>query len=267
MYTKCPNCQAIYRITSRQLSVAQGMVRCSQCDHMFNAQDEFTAVTPQNERLTASMTIESTQQDILEAATQLDNPSRSTRRTNSPQEPISISTIPSALHEDLAPVGKIKRYSSWATALWSVGILVLILALGAQIGFFHYDYLIRYPALDTVLSMAFEKVGYQPPVRHTAKSIEVVNRNVFTHPNQKQALMITATLVSNAPVAQSYPLMEVTLTDIQGRTVALRRFRPDEYLANPADVGGAMQPGAPVDIRLEVMDPGRHTMAFAFDFL
>ena len=39
MYTKCPECQAIFRVTEEQLSIAEGLVRCGICDAIFNGRE------------------------------------------------------------------------------------------------------------------------------------------------------------------------------------------------------------------------------------
>ncbi|OGT22156.1 MAG: hypothetical protein A2V90_08195 [Gammaproteobacteria bacterium RBG_16_57_12] len=37
MYTRCPECNTLFNITAKQLAVAQGIVRCGQCLHVFSA--------------------------------------------------------------------------------------------------------------------------------------------------------------------------------------------------------------------------------------
>ncbi len=37
MYTQCPKCQTVFRVTMEQLSAHQGTVRCGHCDNVFNA--------------------------------------------------------------------------------------------------------------------------------------------------------------------------------------------------------------------------------------
>ncbi|MGD8484250.1 MAG: zinc-ribbon domain-containing protein, partial [Thioalkalispiraceae bacterium] len=38
MYTQCPACNTLFRITEKQLAAARGKVRCGQCNHVYNAQ-------------------------------------------------------------------------------------------------------------------------------------------------------------------------------------------------------------------------------------
>src|SRR4030067_1473963 len=37
MYPRCPECNTLFNITAKQLAVAQGIVRCGQCLHVFSA--------------------------------------------------------------------------------------------------------------------------------------------------------------------------------------------------------------------------------------
>ena len=39
MYTKCPECRAVFRVTTEQLSMAEGLVRCGICDSVFNGRE------------------------------------------------------------------------------------------------------------------------------------------------------------------------------------------------------------------------------------
>jgi len=53
MYTKCPECSAVFRVTADQLNMADGLVRCGICDSVFNGRDYFEEdhdpnVTPDN---------------------------------------------------------------------------------------------------------------------------------------------------------------------------------------------------------------------------
>ncbi|HJV92304.1 MAG TPA: MJ0042-type zinc finger domain-containing protein, partial [Azonexus sp.] len=41
MRTRCPDCGTIFRVTSEQLRLKAGKVRCGQCSRIFNAFDEF----------------------------------------------------------------------------------------------------------------------------------------------------------------------------------------------------------------------------------
>ena len=46
MYTKCPECNAVCRVTAKDLQRARGRVRCGGCDGVFNAIDHLTEDEP-----------------------------------------------------------------------------------------------------------------------------------------------------------------------------------------------------------------------------
>ena len=59
--------------------------------------------------------------------------------------------------------------------------------------------------------------------------------------------------------------MELAILDLDGEPVALRRFRVEEYLgAAPRE--DALAPGQGVTATIEVQDPGRGAVAYAFEF-
>jgi predicted Zn finger-like uncharacterized protein len=39
MQTRCPHCETVFRVSEEQLALAEGRVRCGECDHIFNARD------------------------------------------------------------------------------------------------------------------------------------------------------------------------------------------------------------------------------------
>jgi predicted Zn finger-like uncharacterized protein len=42
MYTRCPECETIFRVTAEDLRRAQGKVRCGDCSYVFNAVEYLT---------------------------------------------------------------------------------------------------------------------------------------------------------------------------------------------------------------------------------
>jgi len=46
MYTECPSCKTIFKITPAQLKAARGKVRCGSCNHIFNGLEALTEAPP-----------------------------------------------------------------------------------------------------------------------------------------------------------------------------------------------------------------------------
>ena len=80
MRTRCPDCGTIFRVTSEQLRLKAGKVRCGQCSRIFNAFDEFLpeGLTPAEpepaEAAEAKPASEALEQAIAEASPTEDSP-------------------------------------------------------------------------------------------------------------------------------------------------------------------------------------------------
>ncbi len=46
MYTRCPNCETVYRVTPQQLQASSGQVRCGRCREVFDAFSTLSAQLP-----------------------------------------------------------------------------------------------------------------------------------------------------------------------------------------------------------------------------
>jgi len=53
MYTRCPECYTLFRISEQQLSAAKGKVRCGQCDNIYNAQGTLLDSLPDDQSIPA----------------------------------------------------------------------------------------------------------------------------------------------------------------------------------------------------------------------
>jgi len=102
-----------------------------------------------------------------------------------------------------------------------------------------------------------------PPWREL-KTFEFVGSDSEPHPSVRKARVITANFRNDARFAQAWPLLELRISDLDGRDIALRRFRPQEYLGGMPP-SATIQPGQTVNAKLEVVDPGRDMVSYAFD--
>ena len=78
-------------------------------------------------------------------------------------------------------------------------------------------------------------------------------------------LVVSASFRNDAPFAQPWPQLQLSLQNLDGESLGLRRFAPREYLGStPATpMIGA---GQSASIRVEILDPGRRAVAFGFEF-
>jgi len=148
---------------------------------------------------------------------------------------------------------------------WGFASLLLIMALAGQLAWFNRATLALDPRWRPWLQGVCDVADCQLPPQRDPHAIEMVDRNVQTHPQYQGALLITATLVNQAPFAQPYPQVELSMTDLDQKRVAARRFLPSEYLDN-GHPQGLIPPGASVRLKLEIADPGQEAVGFEFEF-
>jgi len=103
-----------------------------------------------------------------------------------------------------------------------------------------------------------------PPWREPG-AIAVEQRDVRPLPGRAGVLRVSATIRNDARWSQAWPRLTLTLSDIDGRALGVRAFEPAEYLAAPPrDVTVAS--GESAAIRMDIVEPSPHAVAFNFRF-
>ncbi len=145
--------------------------------------------------------------------------------------------------------------------------LLLTALLVAQYGYAERHLLAETPQLRPLLELACGALGCDLPLQRDIGRVEILERQVRDHPKVDDALLINVTFANQAAFAQAYPVFEVSFSDVSGAPIAVRRFRPDEYLPAGRALSQAMQPGERAQLMLEVVDPGERAVSFQFEFL
>lgn len=159
-----------------------------------------------------------------------------------------------------------RRRFSRANVTWALGCVLLALLLAVQLAWADRSELFRNPATQAWMARVCRNVPCNLPlIRDTAK-LELLSRDVRPDPNAPGALTITATIRNSAAFSQPWPVMVVELTDLDNAPVAMRRFRPVEYMTDPARRAAGITPGATAVVAFEVADPGKRAVAFQFGF-
>lgn len=158
-----------------------------------------------------------------------------------------------------------RRASATGVAL-GIGCLVLALALAVQLAWATRVELVRNPATRAWAERACRGIPCRlPPIKDTAR-LELLSRDVRPDPNTPGALTITATMRNDAAFRQPWPVVVVELTDFDNHPVAMRRFRPAEYMPDPARRAAGIASGATAALAFEVADPGKDAGGFRFGF-
>jgi hypothetical protein len=245
------------------------MVHCGECDHVYNAADYLYEELPAaREALSGRREETSWQQEP-----------RGKRAVAEKVRPDLTSTP--ALHDDresamsaLKPLGQPlfntgwqQEGIAWKDVLNGVATGLLLVLLGFQWLFFNRAELSTdlhwRPSLERMCGL----LGCELPLRADLSQIELLDRDVRQHPQVEGALLINATFSNRSPFAQPYPVFEISFSNLAGNAIAVRRFRPSEYLVAGVDIGAGITPNSPVRVMLEVEDPGEKAVSYQFGFL
>lgn len=150
--------------------------------------------------------------------------------------------------------------------MWALGCAALVLVLAAQVAWASRISLVGDPATQAWALRACAHLDCRlPPIRAIAQ-LQLLSRDVRPDPDAKGALVITATFRNNARIRQPWPVVTVALTDLDNNVVAMRRFRPAEYMPDPARRAAGIGAGTTAAVAFEVADPGSRAVSFRFGF-
>jgi hypothetical protein len=103
-----------------------------------------------------------------------------------------------------------------------------------------------------------------PPWREPS-AFHVTAGDLRPHPSARGVLLVTATFRNDARYAQAWPQLQLSLANLDGEPLGLRRFQPRDYLgADPRTP--VIEPGQSASVTLEVLDPGKRAVRFEFAF-
>lgn len=262
MRTKCPECNTIFRLTPRQLDIADGLVRCGLCDTVFNGKDpchEGTTVASPQE---VPGYFEQEQKSTKEGIVTVDAFSSDDQQQNDGEASIDAYTIPTIIRDDFGGSFLSKPTNPLQIALWTAGAITLALFFLGQITYWQDVDVLPRPWVDDFCILA----GCSSDLERDLAAIKILNRNVYTHPNVDNALIITSSFVNVSERTQPFPQLQIIMLDTQGEIVAMRRFSPRDYLVDKELTATLMQTNQPVGARLEVLDPGSTVIAYEIEF-
>ena len=185
--------------------------------------------------------------------------------TDEQTSPPKYLPIPKQLLEDFQ--GEQDSHSHTAVTLWSVGSILLMMVFLLQTIYFKHNDLAKAPQLRPWVETFCGFMSCELSLPSDVNQLELVSQDIRSHPKVKSALLVTTTIINNAHFAQSYPGLQITFSDLNGQRVAMRRFAPNEYLSADIDKESGMLPNTPIQVELEMMDPGSNAVNFEFDFI
>jgi predicted Zn finger-like uncharacterized protein len=260
MYTQCPECLTIFRLTGADLAATIGSVRCGHCNAVFDALRTLTEQLPPEP--IASLEAHPTQVAPPQLGLPVFRPSPNQGallfdpddRPRGPERPVTPAFT------------RRRRSRPRKSGAWIAGSVVLALALGGQIAWAERALWLDDARVRDWLDPACARVGCTLPPRHDVAQLELLSRDIRPHPSVPGALIISATVRNDADFAQAFPTVEITLSDLDETRIAMRRFHPRDYVSDARAIASGLAPGASTALVFEVADPGKNAVAFEFKF-
>lgn len=246
MYTQCSHCRAVFRVTMKELTAAQGLLRCGECDTIFDAMKALSTTLP-DERLSGL----GNGRDLLGESHPLP--------LNALTEGNSSTSRPNKTTSS-------NRRASRSRKFLYLSLLALCLLLLMQIFYSYRTKLSEHPSTRVLTQTICSWIACElENVRHLDQ-IKLLSHTVYTHPNTPNVLIINTSIQNNAAKPQPYPLLEVSFLNQKSEVVALRRFTPEEYLSKEQQ-GQLMPSKTPKEFSLNIEDPGKDAVRFQLRFL
>jgi predicted Zn finger-like uncharacterized protein len=148
---------------------------------------------------------------------------------------------------------------------WSIGGLLLAVALLAQVTHQFRQELARNPQIGPLLKEVYARIGRPLSPNWDLAAFELRQWGTAGAPDANGQLTVRASLTNRAAFAQPHPILRLELDDRFGDSIAVRDFEPAEYLKNASEAPRLLGPGASAEAELVVVDPGRDAVGYQLD--
>ena len=243
MYTRCPQCKIVHPLNAALVSHARGLVQCGECGRAFSALSFLFDSWPSGQAHGPARGPNAVP-PILKAA----------------EKPDDTPPIPDA-DEPEEPESE-PKHTAWVLAT----ALLLLLTMTNLIWTFRAP-LMEIPAVNTRMESAGWLETEPEGLLKDPQKVQLVSRDMHTHPTRSGILVLSLTLVNLAQHSQEFPQLEVTLLDVANQPVARRRLRPSDYLRPGAEISNGLAKDVYLPVLLELGDPGEQAVGFEIRFL
>ncbi|WP_317931323.1 DUF3426 domain-containing protein [Halioxenophilus sp. WMMB6] len=144
---------------------------------------------------------------------------------------------------------------------WIVGNALLVLLLIAQIGYLKFDTWSRAQPYRQWYAIACPVLGCTLPTLHDTSKIRI-SLVVRGQPDAEGMLLADAILINTAEFEQPFPTLALRFSDMNDKLVTERIFTPKEYLRGELSGIQLMPSGQPVQLSLELADPGQDAVNY-----
>jgi predicted Zn finger-like uncharacterized protein len=237
LYTRCPGCRTIFRVTESQLVLRDGQVRCGHCRTVFNGREHLISLAPQPQG----------EYEFDELAQGPPTVTLRSARSLDPPPPEPEPEPPEVDYENRFAWEKKKPQRS-LTGLYAAAVPLLVLALILQAVFHFRDAIAaNWPAAKPLLTKACVVARCTIHPLNDVDALTIDASDLQRDQAHQGLLILSATMRNRARYPIAYPYLELSLTGTQegsGKipTVARRVLAPSDYAGGTTDISAGMPP-------------------------
>ncbi len=249
--TQCPHCKTRFRIHQEQLDARRGLVCCGRCQHAFNAREQLfpnAAIDQPGEPSDGQDAISSSLMDGSDQPSAI-QPNKaipeniaitaisptiapeiaSSAQLAPPEAALEIKTQPPPAPSDIPELAN--SNPPW----WIAGVLGLSLMLLLQLGHtFRVELIARAPTLEPVFATYCKLAGCTIELPQQAELLLLETSGLEAVGGKGNQIELSALIRNRAKFSQTYPSLQLALTNQQDTVIARRSFAPEDYL--PAEM-------------------------------
>ena len=148
---------------------------------------------------------------------------------------------------------------------WSLGALVALLLLGAQIVNHYRDELAASTRFNRPLTALYGRLGVKLFPHWDLHAYDVRQLGASAEPTGPALITVRASIKNGADQAQPLPLLRVTLQDRFGNRIAARDVQPQFYVPGAVPAAALLGAGQRIDAEMAFLDPGASAVGFELD--
>jgi predicted Zn finger-like uncharacterized protein len=144
----------------------------------------------------------------------------------------------------------VRKQRSWPSLL---GAMLAVAALLAQAALhFRTELAVRLPETRPALEAACEQLGCEIALPSRIDLLEIEHSDLVPDEKRSGHLLLSATLRNRAAHAQTWPHLELTLTDTSDRALIRRALAPKDYLSSASAIAAGFPARGDQHVQLEL---------------
>jgi len=256
LITACPACQTQFEVTDEQLQAYAGKVRCGECDHVFDARSHLldspvSALTEANTTEATSdaavyfkVSAEVANADVPAAVPDLLLPDAVSldlsADTDSDTEPLIPAFLRDVSLADERPA-VIETPAGQRLFIGLSGLLVL-LVVWQWIYFTRTSLAANYPPTKPLLQAMCQSLHCEVSLPRDLAQLTIDDADIQEHKERQGVLIFSSVLMNHGAVAQAYPKVELTLTNMADEPVLRKTLKPEDYLPTSVNLDQGLAP-------------------------